>query len=229
MLIRAVGPGQRTLVPEVGHKCQAVIRRPSDTRHAVPEADDVLEDAGIKIDSVASTLLGGSGRGDDRGADRRGAGLGPPGRAGLAPGDNESAGRPKEGSHLQERSVPARSSWKPPWRPGEATGPADRLRSALWSTAVQLFAQPLPGDVELDMSDWLVWLGGRGSSFTQARSGTAVGTSILDTTFWLALARIDLPFSCPSHRLLILASSALSVPGSILNLLSEPLRALHYQ
>ena len=35
----------------------------------------------------------------------------------------------------------------------EATGPAGRLHRALHSTAAQLFAQPLPGDVELDMSD----------------------------------------------------------------------------
>jgi len=54
-----------------------------------------------------------------------------------------------------------RQAW---WSLGlEATGPADRLHSALHSTAAQLFTQPLPGDLELDMSDcqsyaqWLSW------------------------------------------------------------------------
>jgi transposase len=42
----------------------------------------VLEDAGIKIDSVASDMLGKSGRAMTGGADRRGAGPGPAGRAG---------------------------------------------------------------------------------------------------------------------------------------------------
>lgn len=43
----------------------------------------------------------------------------------------------------------------------EATGPAERLRSILQSTAVQIFAQALPGDMELGMSDcqsYLQWL-----------------------------------------------------------------------
>jgi hypothetical protein len=35
----------------------------------------------------------------------------------------------------------------------EAIGPADRLRSALQSTAMQIFAQAMPGDRELGMSD----------------------------------------------------------------------------
>jgi hypothetical protein len=35
----------------------------------------------------------------------------------------------------------------------EATGPADLLRSGLQSTAGQMFAQAMPGDVELGMSD----------------------------------------------------------------------------
>jgi hypothetical protein len=45
----------------------------------------------------------------------------------------------------------------------EATGPADQLQNALQNTAMQLFAQPLPGGVELGMSDcqsyaqWLSW------------------------------------------------------------------------
>jgi hypothetical protein len=45
----------------------------------------------------------------------------------------------------------------------EAIGPADRLRSALQSAATQIFAQAIPGDVELGMSDcrsYAQWLGG---------------------------------------------------------------------
>ena len=44
----------------------------------------------------------------------------------------------------------------------EATGPADRLRSALLSTAMRIFAQSMPGDMELGMSDcrsYAQWLG----------------------------------------------------------------------
>jgi hypothetical protein len=60
-----------------------------------------------------------------------------------------------------EKHVSRYQAW---WSLGlEATGPADRLYSALHSTAAQLFAQPRPGDVELDMShcqsyaQWLSW------------------------------------------------------------------------
>lgn len=44
----------------------------------------------------------------------------------------------------------------------EATGPAGLLRGALQGTAVQIFAQALPGDVELGLSDcqsYAQWLG----------------------------------------------------------------------
>ena len=44
----------------------------------------------------------------------------------------------------------------------EATGPADRLRSAMLSTAMRIFAQAMPGDMEIGMSDcrsYAQWLG----------------------------------------------------------------------
>lgn len=58
----------------------------------------------------------------------------------------------------------------------EATGPADLLRSTLQSTAALVFAQPMPGDVELGMSrclSYAEWLSRRhvpGVTDAQGRS-----------------------------------------------------------